>query len=170
MAVAENGVIGAGGALPWQFATHLKRLTELTQRSPVVFGRRTFDARARPLPRRPNVVLTRSPKYAYQGAWVAASMEEALDFIARLAEEWKAEEAFVLGGAETFRSALDFVSRIHLSLVHAAVEGDATFPELDPGEWREVSRERYASNPWDAHEHSYIVLEQRTAPRPPGGA
>lgn len=161
--MADNGVIGRAGEVPWRLATHLKRLTELTSRKPVLFGRRTFDARPRPLPRRPNLVLTRSPKYAYQGGWVVASMEEAIDFFGRLAEEWNAEEAFVLGGAETFRSALDRVTRIHLTRVHAEVEGDATFPELDAREWREVSRQRFERNPWDDHEHSYIVLERTSA-------
>lgn len=158
--MADNGVIGRAGEVPWRLATHLKRLTELTTRKPVIFGRRTFDARPRPLPRRPNLVLTRSPKYAYQGGWVVASMDEAVDFVGRLAEEWRADEAFVLGGAETFRSALDRVTRIHLTRVHAEVEGDATFPELDASEWREASRERFARNPWDEHDHSYIVLER----------
>lgn len=153
-------MIGAGGRVPWRLASHLKRLTELTHRSPVIFGRRTFDARPYPLPRRPNLVLTRSPKYAYQGGWVVASMDEAVDFANRLAEEWGAKQAFALGGAETFRSALDLASAIHLTLVHARIEGDATFPELDPAEWRETSRQRFAKNPWDEHEHSYVVLER----------
>lgn len=99
---------------------------------------------------------------------MVASMEEAIDFAGRLAEEWGARQAFVLGGAETFRSALDYASTIHLSLVHAEVAGDATFPELDPAEWREASRQRFQSNPWDQYEHSYIVLERRADKGAPG--
>lgn len=140
-AVAANGVIGAGNALPWHLPADLRRFRELTWGHPVIMGRNTWDslpARFRPLPGRTNIVLSRDPDFAPGGASVARSLEEALatGTAARA-------PVFVIGGAALYAQTLDRAARIYLTRLHFEVAGDAFFPPLDPRQWRETAREEH---------------------------
>ncbi len=161
VAVAENGVIGAKGALPWRLSSDLKRFRALTMGKPVIMGRHTFDSIGKALDGRENIVLTRFSKYAYKGVWVVEDIEEALDFGRRLAEELGADEIMIIGGEQVYRASLPFTDRVYMTEVAARPDGDAFFPELDPGEWQEISREPCPAGERDDHPHSYILLERR---------
>jgi len=79
VAVADNGVIGAGGAIPWRLKTDLQRFKTMTMGKPVVMGRKTFESfPRRPLPGRTNIVVTRDAAYVAAGATVVHSLEEAV--------------------------------------------------------------------------------------------
>lgn len=131
VAVADNGVIGNNGKIPWHVSEDLKRFKALTMGHPIVMGRKTWESIGRALPGRENVVITRQPNYHAQGATVVASLREALATRA---------DAFVIGGGEIYREALPLATKIELTRVHASPEGDATFPKLGP-EWVETHRE-----------------------------
>jgi dihydrofolate reductase len=144
-AVAENGVIGRGGELPWRLSADLRRFRELTMGRAVIMGRRTWESIGRPLPGRRMIVVTRRPGYRAEGAATAGSLAEAQ----RLAGEGArgAEgAAFVIGGGEVYRQALALADRLELTRVHAAVEGDAFFPEIDFGCWRLVASTRHEAD------------------------
>jgi dihydrofolate reductase len=135
-AVAANGVIGRGGALPWHLPEDLKRFKALTLGHHIVMGRKTYESIGRLLPGRTTVIVTRQRDYAAPGAVVAASIEDA---ITRCTGD---DEVFVIGGAQIYQAALPIADRLYLTEVMADVEGDTHFPAFDRRQWRERSRER----------------------------
>ena len=137
VAVAENGLIGRDGDLPWRLSEDLKRFKEITMGKPIIMGRKTWESIGRPLPGRPNVVISRDPNYAADGVDVVQSVEQAL---AR-ACELGSDEIMVIGGAEIYRVALSDAERIYVTEVHSKVEGDTHFPHFDRNDWRESVRE-----------------------------
>jgi dihydrofolate reductase len=152
-AVAENGVIGAAGALPWRLPEDLRRFKVLTLGSPVIMGRKTWESLGRALPGRDNIVVTRQPGYAAAGAAVAASLEAAL---ARCAG---AERVFVIGGAELYGAALDRADALELTEIARAYAGDVRFPAFDRAQWREVRREPHAAA--DGTRFDFVRYERR---------
>jgi dihydrofolate reductase len=156
-AVAENGVIGRAGALPWRLPDDSRRFRQLTTGHHVIMGRITFDSIGRPLPDRVNLVLTHSPRDLPGGARRVAGLDEALA-VARAAGE---TEAFVIGGTAIYAAALPVADAIHLTEVHARVEGDAFFPDLDPADWIETSREPHPADEKHSHPFTYKVLARR---------
>ncbi len=136
-AMAENGVIGRDGQLPWHLKADLQRFKRLTMGHTIIMGRKTWESIGRPLPGRRMVVVTRQNGYQAEGVQVAASLDDALA-LARLAGD---EEAFIIGGAEIYRLALPLADRLYLTRVLAPVEGDTTFPEFDASHWRLVESE-----------------------------
>jgi dihydrofolate reductase len=135
VAMARNGVIGQGNALPWRLPADLKRFKALTMGHPVIMGRKTHESIGRPLPGRTNIVLTRLPGYAAPGCIVAGSTAAAL------AACGGADQAFVIGGAEIYRAFLDRADRLDVTEIDADVPGDTVFPAYDRAQWRECARQ-----------------------------
>jgi len=153
VAVAENGVIGQRGALPWRIPEDLKRFKSLTMGKPVIMGRKTWDSLPRkPLPGRTNIVITRNPDFRDEGALIARSFAEAI----ALGEAVGADEIAVIGGEAIFAAALPLAHIIHLTEVAATPEGDAFMPAIDRTQWREIARE----GPYDADglRYSFVTL------------
>lgn len=160
-AVADNGVIGAGDAMPWRLASDLKRFKALTLGKPVIMGRRTFRALGRPLPDRPNIVVSRSGAVdAAPGVIVAASLEAALAEARRLASRADGEIA-VIGGAEIYEAALPIADRLEITRVHAAPEGDVEFPPVDWSRWKEVAAARHPAGERDEHPFTFVTYLRR---------
>jgi dihydrofolate reductase len=145
-AVADNGVIGVDGDLPWRLPPDLAHFKRTTLGHVVVMGRKTYESMGRPLPGRTNVVVTRQPSWSAEGVLVAASLDEAM----ALAREHDGD-VMVIGGGEVYAQSLDLAHEVVLTEVHLAPEGDARFPALDPEVWREESRE--------AHEHEGVRFD-----------
>ncbi|MCX7163958.1 MAG: dihydrofolate reductase [Betaproteobacteria bacterium] len=154
-AIAGNGVIGIDNHLPWQLPQDLKRFKALTLGNAVIMGRKTWEslpAKARPLPGRRNIVVTRNAGYAAAGATVAASLAAAIAAA-------ESGEAFVIGGAELYQSALPLADRLQLTEIDTICEGDTWFPAIDSSQWRETARETHH----DAAGFDYaFVTYQRT--------
>lgn len=128
-AVAENRVIGRDGGLPWHIPADLKHFKALTTGHTVIMGRRTYESIGKPLPNRRNIVVSRTmTQPPTEGVELAASLEEAL---ARASQE----ECFIIGGAQLYAEALPRAQWLHLTRVHAEVEGDVLFPEVDWSQW-----------------------------------
>lgn len=139
IARADNGVIGKEGGLPWRLPADLRRFKALTLGKPVLMGRRTWDSLGRALPGRRNLVLTRDPRWSAPGAERVGDIEAALALAA-------APELIVIGGAEVCALALPLASRFELTQVHASPDGDTWLPALDPGQWREIAREKHPAD------------------------
>ena len=163
VAVAENGVIGRDGGLPWRLSGDLRRFRALTMGKPVVMGRKTHRSIGRPLPGRRNFVITREPGRLSGAVDAAPDLPSALDRAAAAAAESGAEEIFVIGGAGIYRQALAVADVIHMTEVHAEVAGEVTFPLPLGAEWREVSRERRPAGDGDDHDHSFVTFERAPA-------
>jgi dihydrofolate reductase len=159
-AVAENGVIGAGGALPWRLSTDMKRFKSLTMGKPVVMGRKTFEAIGKPLAGRVNIVVSRQSGFAPKGVTVAASLTAALIVAEEGARAAGDDEIMVIGGSAIYAAALPLADRLYITHVEARPEGDVAFPAIDPGRWRAVSAERLPAGPRDSAATTFVVYER----------
>ncbi|TAN55398.1 MAG: dihydrofolate reductase [Magnetospirillum sp.] len=154
VAIAANGVIGRDNALPWHIPEDLKWFKRNTLGKPVIMGRKTWDSIGRPLPGRPNIVVTRQADWAAAGAHAVHSLEDGLALAERLAPA--AAESMVIGGSALFAEALPRCGRLYLTEIQRAYDGDTRFPAFDRAGWREVGREH---NPGDPA-FDFVVLER----------
>lgn len=138
VAVADNGVIGADGAMPWHIAADLRRFKALTMGKPMVMGRKTFESLPGILPGRRHIVLTHDQKWDEDGAEVVHSVEEALN-------RANAPHVAIVGGAEIYRLFLPLADRIELTEIHTSPTGDVIFPAFERAGWQETSRESHAA-------------------------
>ena len=162
-AVADNGVIGAHGTIPWRLKSDMQRFKAITTGRPVVMGRRTFVSLKRPLPRRTNIVITRDRDFRAGGAVVTTSFEDAYAIARGDALRRSASEIAVIGGAEIYAQWMPRADRLEITEVHLCPEGDTSFPAVDRSLWEEVARERHAARPDDSAEFSYVTYRRRTA-------
>lgn len=137
-AVARNGVIGAGGAIPWQLPGDLPRFKQLTRGHVLIMGRKTYDSIGRPLPGRSTIVITRNPDWSAAGVEAVGSVELALQ---RAEQLDPGGPIFIAGGGDIYRAALGRTDRLEITEVDAEPEGDATFPEIDHDQWVETGRD-----------------------------
>lgn len=161
VAIAENGVIGAGNAMPWRLRSDMARFKALTIGRPVIMGRKTFESLPRrPLPGRTNIVITRDADYRANGAIVTTSAADA-DAVARGdALRRSVTEIAVIGGAEIFRQWLDRADRLEITEVHARPEGDTHF-DIDKADWEETARIRHPAGSADSAGFSYVTYRRR---------
>jgi dihydrofolate reductase len=152
-AVAQNGVIGAYGKLPWRLPEDLKHFKALTLGHPVIMGRRTWESLKGPLPGRENVVVTRKRGYEASGASVAASLEGALALCAG------APVVFVIGGADLYAAALPLADGLVLTEIHRDYEGDVHFPSWNRAEWREAQRNPHQAA--DGTRFDFVLYERK---------
>lgn len=162
VAVADNGVIGRDGALPWRLPEDLRRFKAQTLGKPVLMGRRTFDSIGRALPGRLNLVLTRRGDYVAPPG--AGEVVVVRDWAGAVRAAGAAPELMVIGGAEIYAMALPHATRILLTRVHAEVEGDTRLPPFDPAQWREASVERRARDTQNPLDMSFVELRRVIAP------
>ena len=161
VAVAENGVIGAAGAIPWRLKSDMAHFKALTTGKPVVMGRKTFASIGRPLPRRTNIVVTRDGGFRADGVVVTHSFADAKAIATGDALRRFATEIAVIGGAEIYRQWMECADRLEITEVHARPDGDTRFPDLDPTTWEEVARVRNPAGPQDSADFSYVTYRRR---------
>ena len=166
-AMAENRVIGRDGGMPWHLPADMARFRALTMGKPIIMGRLTHMSLGRVLDGRHNIVLSRqrgfeTPDFHVSELTVVHSLEAAFEKAVEVATN-NADEIAVIGGASVYEQALAVADRIHLTVVHALIEGDVQFPELDPGMWREVSRSKRAADERNCHDLSFIELVRRSS-------
>ena len=161
-AAGENGVIGRDGGMPWHLPADLAYFKRVTMGKPLLMGRRTYESIGRPLPGRLNLVLSRNPDYRPEGCRRVGSLEEAV----RQAVSSGARELMVAGGGGVYAEALPIADRVLLTRIHATPSGDTYFPELDPDEWEEVSREERPADDRNPVVLTFLELVRR---RPPAG-
>ncbi len=155
VAATENDVIGRDLGLPWHLPDDLKHFKALTLGKPVLMGRRTFESIGRPLPGRTNLVLTRATDWSVPGVMVVADLDAAV----RAAGS--APELVVAGGAQVYALALPRATRIHLTRIHAIIAGDTRLPELDLGDWIELSRQLHPVDARHPYAMSFVTLQRR---------
>lgn len=161
VAVAENGVIGRKGGLPWRISSDLKHFKSVTMGKPVVMGRKTYESIGRPLPGRANVVLTRDRNWRADSVVAGHSLDEALRLANDEAKKTGAAEIAIIGGSALFEETLPVAAKIELSEVHARPEGDVFFPHFDRSAWRETRREGPIQGEKDDHPYSIVTLERK---------
>jgi dihydrofolate reductase len=161
VAVAENGVIGAGGAIPWRLKSDVQRLKAMTMGKPVVMGRKTFQSLRRPLPGRTNIVITRDPNFRAAGAVVTTSFANARAIALGDALRRLATEIAVIGGAEIYAQWMEAADRLEVTEVHARPEGDTSLAAIDPADWKEVARAHNFATSDDSADFSYVTYRRQ---------
>ena len=160
VAVAENGVIGAQGSIPWRLKSDMQRFKAMTIGKPVVMGRKTFISLRRPLPGRTNIVITRDKDFRAPGAAVANSFADARAVALGDAMRRSVAEIAVIGGAEIYAQWMDIADRLEVTEVHASPDGDTYF-NIDAAQWEETARERHPAGPDDSADFSYVTYRRR---------
>jgi dihydrofolate reductase len=148
-AVADNGVIGHAGEIPWRIPEDMKHFREVTTGHPVLMGRVTYESIGRPLPGRTNIVVTRDPAWSADGVRVVGSVQEGLD----LARE-VGGDVMVIGGAQVYEATMGAADVQVLTEVHQSPEGDTFYPAFDRSDWVETRRETHDG-------HDFVWLERR---------
>ena len=154
-AMSENRVIGRDGRLPWHLPADLRRFKQLTSGHTIVMGSSTLESIGRPLPHRRSIVLSTRPDFEPRGVTLARSLDEALHLSA-------GQRTFVIGGAAVYRLALPLARCIHLTLVHAQVAGDVTFPPFEGPTWRLVASERHRQQESEVWDFSFLRYDRVT--------
>ncbi|PLW83557.1 dihydrofolate reductase [Kineobactrum sediminis] len=160
VAMAANGVIGRDGGLPWHLSEDLRYFKRTTMGKPIIMGRKTWESIGRPLPGRPNIVVSRSQNLDIPGVHVEGSLGEALELAAGLSAATGIGEVMVIGGAQLYEAALPRADRLYVTEIHAQVEGDTLFPAVDWQQWREISREEHPSQPPNPYSYAFVVYER----------
>lgn len=150
-AVADNGVIGKGGDIPWHISGDLKHFRAVTTGNTVVMGRTTFDSIGHPLPYRTNIVVTRNHDWAHDGVFVEHGVEAALEH----ARDFEGD-IMIMGGAQIYAAAMPLATHQILTEVHQSPDGDTHYPEWNRDEWVEEKRE--------SHDGFEFVWLTRTSP------
>jgi dihydrofolate reductase len=160
-AVADNGVIGADGAIPWRLKTDLQRFKALTMGKPVVMGRKTFVSLRRPLAGRTNIVMTRDGDFRSPGAVVTTSVDYAQAIAKGEALRRFVTEIAVIGGAEIYAQWTGEATRLEITEVHASPAGDTLFAPIDKAIWKEVARADNPAGPNDSAAFSFVTYVRR---------
>ena len=162
-AVARNGIIGRDGDMPWRLSSDLKRFKALTLGKPVVMGRKTYDSIGKPLPGRPNVVISRQAAIDHPDVSMTHSLSEAITAAERLALETGVDEICILGGGQVYAQAIGLADRMCITHVEADLDGDASFPVIDPDIWQAGETIAVPAGEKDSYPTRFIVYERRHA-------
>jgi len=161
VAVADNGVIGRGGRLPWRLKSEMAHFRRATMGKPVVMGRKTFLSIGKPLAGRSNIVVSRDSSFAAPGVVVAPDIEAALSVARGDALRRGATEIAVIGGADIYAQTMPVADRLVLTRVHLRPDGDTTFPAVDPAVWQEMETAEHRAGPGDEASFSVSVYRRR---------
>jgi dihydrofolate reductase len=163
VAMAENGVIGRDNALPWRQSTDLKRFKAMTTGKPVVMGRKCYASIGRPLPGRPNIVITRNRDFAADGVAVAHDYDEGIALATQEARRLGVDEVCVIGGGEIYRIAIETADLLHVTHILAGIYGDTFFPAIDPEIWTAGIAEDAPAGEKDDYPTRFVTYRRRSA-------
>jgi len=153
-------MIGRDGQLPWHLSADLQRFKGLTMGHTIVMGRKTWDSIGRPLPGRTSVVISRQAEFqpGFDEVLVAVNLDEAMSRARNT--DGTGDEAFIIGGARIYEISFPHIERFYLTRVHADVEGDVAFPEIDWSDWRLIEEERHPADERNDYSFSFLVFER----------
>ncbi|CAM1371321.1 Dihydrofolate reductase [Tenacibaculum litoreum] len=155
-AIAKNNALGKDNDLIWHLPADLKRFKKVTTGHPILMGRNTFESIGKPLPNRTSIIITRKNNYFIDGCLIANSIEQAIELT-------EGKDAFIIGGAQIYKDALEqnLVDRLDITLLHHEFEADAFFPEIDMEIWKEVAREDFKADEKNKYDYSFVSYERR---------
>jgi dihydrofolate reductase len=154
-AMDKNRVIGKDGNLPWHISSDLKNFKKITMGKPILMGRKTHESIGKILPGRENIILTKKRNYSVEGCIVKNNLDEVLSNFK------KVSELIVMGGATLYEQTLDKAEKLYITEVRACIEGDIFFPEYDPDQWVEISRNSFEADENNEYDYSFTVLERK---------
>ena len=159
VATGHDNVIGKDNALPWHLPADLKYFKRKTLDHHIIMGKNTFYSIGRPLPKRTNIVLTRDPFFVADGIFVAHSIYEALE----IAYDAGEEEVFIIGGAQVYRTSMDYLDKIYITRVDISVVGDTYFPEILATDWQLVDEVKHNADDKNEYSYAFCTYERISA-------
>lgn len=159
-AMGQNRVIGKDNDIPWHLPDDFQYFKKMTEGHFVLMGRKNFESlppKFKPLPNRPNVVITRNSGYEAAGTTVVNSLEAAIEE----ARKHQEPEAFIIGGGEIYKLGLEYADTIYLTEINGDFEGDTIFPEFDKNEWVEVSRQQHSTDERHLFSFDFVIYEKK---------
>ena len=159
-AIAQNGVIGRGNALPWRLKSDMQHFRMLTMGKPVVMGRKTYLSIGRPLNGRTTIVVSRDRGFTAPGIVVAPSLDAALATARGDALRRNADAIVVAGGADIYAQAMPLATQLAITHVHKRIDGDAYFPAIDSNEWHESARSEHEAAAEDEAAFAFVTYER----------
>lgn len=159
VAVGDDLVIGKDNELPWHLPADLKYFKRKTLDHHIIMGKNTFYSIGRPLPKRYNIVLTRDPFFIADGIYVAHSIYEALE----IAYDAGDDEVFIIGGAQVYRTAMEYLDKIYLTRVDISVAGDTYFPEILPSDWKLIGEVKHDADDKNKYSYAFCTYERISA-------
>ena len=157
VAASDNNVIGINSKLPWNLPEDMKFFKNTTWGSPVIMGRKTFTSmECNPLPGRMNIVITRQKDWKPEGVLVVESYNDAL-FVAAGTDS---NEAYLIGGGEIFKDLINKVDRLLITRVHAIVDGDVFFPEIDKSRWKLQSKRECKADAKHIYDYTFETWQE----------
>ena len=156
-AVADNGVIGHHGGIPWHMPADLRYFKTTTMNNTVVMGRKTLqnilDILGTPLPGRTNVVLSHDSSFHVDDVATVGTVGQVLD---------QYPDAMIIGGETLYEQFMPYAGRLYITKVHTTLEGDTYFPPIDRDAWTEVWREDHTADEKNQYDYSLVTYERRT--------
>jgi dihydrofolate reductase len=154
VAVSKNFVIGKNNKLPWRMPEDMRYFHRVTDGHIVIMGRKNYEANGGALKGRTNIVITRNQEFTPKDAIVTENIDKAI----QKAASFHPEEVFIVGGGEIYRQTLELVHRIYITIIETEVDGDATYPEIDPEQYRIISKTEKKADRENPFDHCYYIL------------
>lgn len=158
-ALSQNRVIGKNNTLPWHLPDDMKFFMQTTKEHHIIMGRKNYDSipeKFRPLPNRTNIIVTHQPSFKAPGCLVVNSLERGLE-IARLHGE---QELFIIGGSEIYQLGMPYANRLYVTEIHAVIDGDTFFPDVNPKEWKEISRKPHPADGRHLYSFDFVIYDK----------
>jgi dihydrofolate reductase len=157
VAASTNNAIGKNGQLLWSLPNDMKFFKDTTWGMTVIMGRKTFEALNKILPGRTNIVVTKQPDWKAENVWVAKDIDDAV----QQAETTNCKEIFIIGGGEIYKQSMNIADRIYMTRVHAILEGDTFFPEIDESKWELKTNVDFQPDEKHAYAYSFQTWEKK---------
>ena len=185
VAIAKNNAIGINNGMIWHLPKDLKHFKRTTLGKPILMGRKSYESLGKPLPGRPNIVVSRSyqelpspnptsifkdmeaegpegNKKINEGPFLCSSLQDGIKTMKEMAAEMGADEVFITGGGQIYKETLPYTERLYLTVLERDYEGDTFFPELNWEEWNIASEETHEADPaHDRPSFTFYTLERK---------
>ena len=156
VAASENNAIGKNNQLIWHLPNDLKFFKNTTWGFPVIMGRKSFESVNKPLPGRTNIVITTNPDWKVETVIVVKNLKDAI----QKAADTNSKQIFIIGGGEIYKQSMDIADSIYITRVHADLEGDTFFPEIDKSKWKLTSNQDFEADEKHAYSYSFQIWEK----------
>ena len=184
VAIAKNNVIGKDNTLIWHIPKDLKHFKQTTLGKPILMGRKSYDSLGKPLPGRPNIVVSRAhktlgndvtphfdamesvsadaPAHIDEGPFLYASLDEGISAAKDMAEHLGVDEVFITGGGQIYKETLPYTDRLYVTILDREYDGDVFFPQINWDEWHISFEEQHEADPdKDRPSFTFYTLERK---------
>lgn len=154
-AMSENHVIGKNNTLPWYLPADLRHFKEITLGKPVIMGRKTYDSIGKPLPLRPNIIVSHNSNLVIPGCTVVHSLNSALTAANN------SDEVMIIGGAKIYAAGLALATHLYLTIIHHYFEGDTFFPDWNADDWEILEQADFSADAVNPYPYSFVKLKRK---------